>query len=183
MLANRTEGHAYMANYHAASPLPSIELDIVICTCNAADRLPLVLDALAAQAPPEDCVWDVTVVDSASTDKTAQIVEAYRLAGSLPSLRYVYESKPGRSAARQRGIRETCADWIVFLEADGTLERGFLTALAAAIRCDPAADRAGLAVNRRALGASGSHDTPAFADVAERGALSGQAALASPESA
>jgi glycosyltransferase involved in cell wall biosynthesis len=57
---------------------------IVIPTFNGARRLPLVLDALATQDAPTG-LFEVVVVDNASTDETAKIAKSLSSSGDAQS--------------------------------------------------------------------------------------------------
>ena len=114
-----------------------IEIDVVICTYNRAASLDAVLATLARQSCGDLLEWRVLVVDNASIDATAEVVEAHRLKGSLPDLRRVFEPVQGLTAARLRGVRETTAPWIAFVDDDNLPEPAWLDAIARAIRTHP----------------------------------------------
>jgi glycosyltransferase involved in cell wall biosynthesis len=114
-----------------------ISLDVVVCTYNRAADLDRVLAALACQEPTENVDWSVLVVDNASTDTTAEVVEAWRVRGGLPRLRRVLETEQGLSAARLRGVQETTAEWIAFVDDDNLLAPDWIRALGRAIAARP----------------------------------------------
>lgn len=116
-----------------------IAIDIVICTYNRAARLDAVLAALQQQVCGNEIEWRVLVIDNASTDATADIVEAHILNGSLPGLRCVFEPQQGLTAARLRGVRETTAPWIAFVDDDNFLLPTWLEEIGRAIRRHDAA--------------------------------------------
>lgn len=116
----------------------AITLDVVICTYNNARGLDEVLGALAEQRRPSRCRWRVLVVDNASTDATTAVVRRWMGTGRI-ALRYVFEGEQGLTPARLRGVRETTADWIAFVDDDNVLEPDWLGAMAEAIRGCPAA--------------------------------------------
>src|SRR5258706_13061072 len=98
---------------------------IAICTYNGAQRIPLVLEALARQdCPPTN--WEILVVDS-STDDSKALAEAEcaRLFGSRA--RVIAESRPGLSFARERTAREARGEIICFLDDDKIPEPDFVT--------------------------------------------------------
>ena len=123
----------------AAATAPIVNIDIVICTYNRAANLDEVLSALSAQRVGSDVIWSVLVVDNASTDATAEVVEAHRFHRLLPSLRRVVESEQGLTPARRRGVQETTAPWIAFVDDDNLLAPGWVDAIAQAIRSHPEA--------------------------------------------
>lgn len=59
--------------------------------------------------------WELLVVDDGSTDNTKEIIQDYL---SETRIKYVYQANQERSAARNRGIMESRAKWICFLDSD-----------------------------------------------------------------
>lgn len=92
-------------------------LEIVICTYNRAAELDQCLAALEAQRQPVKH-WRVTVVDNNCSDATPDVVDKYLSRGSLPSLRRIVELQQGLTPARLRGVLETSADWVAFIDDD-----------------------------------------------------------------
>ena len=126
-----------------ATRLGPVAIDVVICTYNRADGLDAVLSALSRQRPAADVTWSVLVVDNASTDSTAAVVDSYRSRHLLPGLRRVPEYEQGLTPARRRGVQETRAPWIAFIDDDNILEPGWLDAIADTIRLRPGAGAIG----------------------------------------
>jgi glycosyltransferase involved in cell wall biosynthesis len=87
--------------------------------------------------------WSFLVVDNASTDSTAEVVDAHRSRHLLPGLRRVLEYEQGLTPARRRGVRETRAPWVAFVDDDNFLEPGWLDAIADTIRLRPDAGAIG----------------------------------------
>lgn len=87
----------------------------VVCTHNRSALLCLALDSLCAQTLPGDD-YEVVVVDNASTDETASIVQ--RVAHRYGNVRYIYEGRPGLSWARNTGARATSAPYLAYLDDD-----------------------------------------------------------------
>jgi len=91
-------------------------MTVLICTHNRASQLEGALRSLEAQALEKNR-FEVLVVDNASTDNTAQVVDACAQRGGL-AVRYVRENELGLDAARNRGIRESKGDIVAFLDDD-----------------------------------------------------------------
>ena len=119
----------------------TVRLDVIICTYNNATGLDEVLSHLERQCAP-GVRWAVTVVDNASTDRTRDVVDAHLAAAKFP-VRYVYEATRGLTAARLRGVRETGADWIAFVDDDNLLEPDWVAAITAALKAHPRAGAIG----------------------------------------
>lgn len=109
-------------------------LDILICTHNRSAELSKVLDALSVQRPPAGMSWSVLVVDNASTDDTQAIVAT--CTQKLP-VRYIHEPQLGLTMARRRGVLETSAEWIAFVDDDNLVDAGWVAAVSAAIDAHP----------------------------------------------
>lgn len=120
-----------------------VAIDIVICTYNRVASLYDTLSALAAQHVADDVIWSVLVVDNNSTDATAELVEAHRSRHLLPGLRRVLETEQGLTPARRRGVRETSAPWVAFIDDDNLPEPRWLDNIVEAIRLRPQAGAIG----------------------------------------
>ncbi|MDQ2681781.1 MAG: glycosyltransferase family 2 protein, partial [Candidatus Eremiobacteraeota bacterium] len=108
-----------------------MSISVVIATKDRAGYLDRALESLGKQidAPP----FEVIVVDNGSTDATPHIVDHART--SLPyEISYVFEERPNRGAARNRGIAAATNDLILFIDDDVYVPTGFLAAHAAAHR-------------------------------------------------
>ncbi len=88
-------------------------LSIVICTYNRSHYLKKCLVSLVNQ-PNIDI--EVLVIDNNSMDDTKEVVNNF--IKKLPNLRYIFEPSQGLSIARNRGINESHADWILYLDDD-----------------------------------------------------------------
>lgn len=88
-----------------------------MCTYDRAADLDGCLAALGAQ---EGAVrgWRVTVVDNNSADATPAVVEEHRLGGRVPGLRCLLEREQGLTPARLRGVRESGAAFVAFVDDD-----------------------------------------------------------------
>jgi glycosyltransferase involved in cell wall biosynthesis len=115
-----------------------VQLDVVVPTYNRAALLARALDSLLVADRPSGLELMVTVVNNRSTDDTHSVVERFmpRFGGRL---RYLYESKPGRSHALNTGISAGCGDLVAMIDDDEEVDRAWLRTIATAFE-DPATD-------------------------------------------
>ena len=123
------------------TPTPA-SLALVVCTYNRAADLDRVLGFIGDQHAP-GVRWSVLVVDNNSTDGTAAVVAAHAAAGRVPGLRRVVETTQGLTPARRRGVSETDADWVAFVDDDNLLRPDWVAEVAAAVREHPSAGAVG----------------------------------------
>jgi glycosyltransferase involved in cell wall biosynthesis len=94
---------------------------IVLPAFNVAEHLREVLRAVTQQHV-EGVDVELVLVDNNSTDATVEIAREF------PAVRLVHESKQGSYAARNRGVRESSGDIVVFLDPDCAPRPGWLAA-------------------------------------------------------
>lgn len=92
---------------------------IVIPAYNAETTLAAALDSALGQ----EGVAEIVVIDDGSRDRTLIIARGYE-----PRVRVLTGPNGGVSAARNRGVVETSAPWLLFLDADDVLEPGTIAA-------------------------------------------------------
>ena len=73
--------------------------------------------------------WTLTIIDDGSTDNTKEVVASFNEA----RITYVYQENAERSAARNKGIAHTEAEWLCFLDSDDVLLPEHLHVLASFI--------------------------------------------------
>src|SRR5262249_59116491 len=107
------------------------KLSIIIPCFNAEQTIVVQLQALADQQWSHP--WEVIVVDNGSTDRTADIVKAWR--PSLPSLRLIQAAKErqGPAYARNVGVAAARSDALAFIDADDVVAPGSLAAMGEAL--------------------------------------------------
>lgn len=99
-----------------------ILVSVIIPVYNDAARLKLCLEALRQQTLPSS-LYEIIVVDNASTDNVADVTDQF------PQVKLLTESRPGSYAARNLGIAQAAGEIIAFTDADclplaSWLERG-----------------------------------------------------------
>jgi cellulose synthase/poly-beta-1,6-N-acetylglucosamine synthase-like glycosyltransferase len=114
-------------------PLPPVS--VVVAARNEEDRLPALLAALAAQSHPD---FEVVVVDDASDDATASLVEARAASDERFRLARVTDPQPPRKKhALTLGVAATRHDRLAFTDADCVPPPRWLETLAAHAATEP----------------------------------------------
>ena len=104
-------------------------------------RVSIIIPVYNAELTIEKCIksilqqdyknLEIIVIDDGSKDKTQNIIEKYlRLDDRI---RYIKQSNSGVSAARNRGIKESIGEYIIFVDSDDWLERNMISEMMAAI--------------------------------------------------
>jgi glycosyltransferase involved in cell wall biosynthesis len=105
---------------NAVNPMP--EISVVICSHNPRQQfLSRVLNALRHQTLPKDR-WELFLIDNASRES---LEDSWDLSWH-PKGHHALEKNIGLSFARERGIRESSGDVIVFVDDDNVLEHDYL---------------------------------------------------------
>ena len=106
-----------------------IRLSLIIPTHNRSERLIAALESVMRQDLPA-ADWECVVVSNNSTDDTVARFGDFAARYPGLNLRLVTEDGPGVSYARNRGIAETSAPLLVFIDDDERINPGFLRAYA-----------------------------------------------------
>jgi glycosyltransferase involved in cell wall biosynthesis len=106
----------------------TVKLTIAIPTHNRAALVRDTLASVSALAIPPGVEAHCLVVDNASTDDTAAVVDDFARGAALP-MRRVLEPRPGSSFARNRAVEEAASDYIFFIDDDAVAERDWATEL------------------------------------------------------
>ena len=101
------------------------KLTVIIATRNRCESLKDTLNSLLTQDYNDSFDYEVLVIDNNSNDKTREVVESY-----FPlfngKLRYLFESKQGKSYALNTGIKESAGDILVFTDDDVIADKKWL---------------------------------------------------------
>jgi cellulose synthase/poly-beta-1,6-N-acetylglucosamine synthase-like glycosyltransferase len=81
-----------------------------------------VLEDLSCQSVPPDFKWELIVVDNNSNDETRTVVEACSKLAPMP-VRYIFESRQGKSYALNTGIEATEFELLAFTDDDVRIGR------------------------------------------------------------
>lgn len=98
-----------------------MKVSIVVPVYNGEKTLSSCLDSLMELDFPKEN-REVIVVDNNSTDGTKNIIKRY-------PVKYIFESKIGRGAARNKGVRKSRGELVAFIDADCIADRKWLTNL------------------------------------------------------
>ncbi len=146
-----------LAHKYDMSSLP--EVSIIICTRSRAKDLRQTLAALASLCVPDEMPSELIVVDNASTDDTAQVVQQCCLPNM--TVRYVYAGTPGKSHAYNAGLAAAEGRVLLFTDDDlrppadwiagmcGPILRGEADAVAGAVLLAPHLNRHWLTTTHR----------------------------------
>ncbi|MBV9277544.1 MAG: glycosyltransferase family 2 protein, partial [Candidatus Eremiobacteraeota bacterium] len=99
-----------------------MQITVIIASKDRAAYLDQALRSLSEQIG--DPAFDVIVVDNGSSDATPQVVEHAREAYGF-EISYLYEERPNRAAARNRGIATAQGELALFIDDDVWLPPGF----------------------------------------------------------
>lgn len=123
-------------------------LSVVIPVYNGASRLPALFTALAGQQA-EGVDWELIVINNASTDDTAAVIERFsrQWRNDVP-FRPIFEPQKGAAYARQRGVDESRGHWVAFLDDDNRPDPDWV---AAAVQFGRTHPRAGVFGGRTRL--------------------------------
>ncbi len=101
-------------------------ISIIICCFNSANRIEETIDFLFLQETPSNLLWEIIVVNNASTDNTDEMVFKLARRDSQNRLRLVHEQAPGLANARKKGVEASIYDLLIFCDDDNHLESDYL---------------------------------------------------------
>lgn len=96
-------------------------ISVIIPIYNVAPYLRKCLDSLKNQTMKQ---IEVVCIDDGSTDSSGEIADEYA-SQEWPIFRIIHTENRGLSAARNRGIDEAKAEWIMFVDSDDWVDRDF----------------------------------------------------------
>lgn len=109
-----------------------MNFSVILCTRDRAKDLQETLRSLDEVAVPDGSGCELLLVDNASTDDTAQVIEAARM--TQMTVRRLREPKAGQSRARNLGLAEAHGEIIVFTDDDLRYPSDWLEAMSKPMR-------------------------------------------------
>lgn len=100
------------------------KVSVVIPAYNAVDSLEECLQSLKRQTYTN---FDVYVIDDGSIDETANLCKS-SIAG-FNNFHYIYQANRGVSSARNRGLSVADGEYILFVDADDTVNKDYIESL------------------------------------------------------
>ena len=117
-------------------------ISVIICTYNREKYIYNVLKSLALGTLEHDA-YEIVLVDNNCTDNTRKEVDHFCNVFPQVTLRYFVETNQGLSHARNRGIKESKGDILVYVDDDATVNPDYLKTYADWFESHPETDAAG----------------------------------------
>ena len=117
-------------------------ISVIICTYNREKYIYNVLSSLAHGTFPAH-LFEIVLVDNNCTDDTHAEVDRFCADNPSVTLRYFVETNQGLSHARNRGIKESKGDILVYVDDDATVNPDYLRTYADWFASHPETDAAG----------------------------------------
>lgn len=101
-------------------------ISVIVCCYNSSWVIEETLHHLFSQKIDNNIPWEIILVNNASTDTTNDIVEKiFAENKDSYSCKLVYEPTPGLSYARDKGIRESKYEYILYCDDDNFLSENY----------------------------------------------------------
>lgn len=100
-------------------------ISVVLCTYNRSHLLPNVLHSLVTQSL-RGSLYEIVVVDNASTDLTCEVVRTFQAQSSSPPIVLIAEPEQGLGYARNSGYRHARGRYVAFIDDDCLAPRAWL---------------------------------------------------------
>jgi glycosyltransferase involved in cell wall biosynthesis len=105
------------------------ELSVIVCTYNRSEYLPDLLESIKKQDFNRDR-FELIIIDNNSTDPTSTISKDFINRSPDLNARYYLETNSGLSFARNRGIKESKGEVLVFVDDDAVAVPDYLLSIA-----------------------------------------------------
>jgi glycosyltransferase involved in cell wall biosynthesis len=105
-----------------------MQLSVVICTWNRAEKLRLALESVDRCTVPPGTDWEILLIDNNSTDDTKAVCQGF-VEKRPGRFRYLLEKRQGKSFALNTAIANARGAIIAFTDDDITVDSGWLREL------------------------------------------------------
>lgn len=119
---NRMDTDVLNSNLKHDSETKDPIVSVIVPIYNVQSYLRKCLDSLNAQTLK---YIEIICIDDGSTDQSGKIAEEYQNETGWPIFRVIHTENRGLSAARNRGIDEAKAEWIMFVDSDDWVSEKF----------------------------------------------------------
>lgn len=100
-------------------------VSVIICTYNREKYLPLALNSLINQTVDRS-VYEIVIVNNNSTDNTEKVAQKFIHENPELNVKYIVEKQKGLSAARNRGIKESSGEIVIFIDDDAEVTKNYI---------------------------------------------------------
>ncbi len=100
-------------------------LSVLICTYNREKYIRPLLESIAANDIAKS-EYEIVLVDNNCTDNTHEVCKAFALAHKDVNFHYCVEQEQGLSAARNKAIKESKGDILVYVDDDALVDTHYL---------------------------------------------------------
>lgn len=114
----------------------AIDITLLVCTYNRGSDLREMLETALAQETDGAFTYEILVVDNNSTDDTRSVVEEF-ISREYNNLRYLFESRQGKSYALNTGLDAVRGDIFTICDDDFILPKDWLKNILAAFSAHP----------------------------------------------
>ena len=102
-------------------------VSVIVCTYNGADRLAETIKHLAIQKVDPDILWEVILVDNASTDNSKEVAQnEWNRHKCKAKLRIIDQPVPGKQLALEKGYEVAKYEYWLTCDDDNWLEENFV---------------------------------------------------------
>lgn len=101
-----------------------MQISVIIPVYNAESYLERSVNSVINQTFPD---WELILVDDGSKDGSGQICDGFAQRDSR--VRVIHQENAGAGAARNAGIAQAKGNYVVYVDADDTVERNYLELL------------------------------------------------------
>jgi glycosyltransferase involved in cell wall biosynthesis len=101
-------------------------ISVIICCYNSSSRLPQTLQNIADQKIASLFLWELIIIDNASTDNTRDVAGHECLKYKNLNYKIIEQPLRGLAKAREKGIEEAKYDLVLFCDDDNHLDLNYL---------------------------------------------------------